>query len=88
MTETQMLTLAASLVAAMFGLLCAIIGWTGSRALNAIEDIKTKLGAMAQEIHDKIANTKDEIHDRVTKLGERVARLEAGCAAHHSRDKD
>ena len=78
MNETQMLTLAAALVATMFGLLCAIIGWVGSRALTAIDDIRKQLGSMAKEIHEKIVATKDELHDRVTKLGERVTRLEAG----------
>jgi biopolymer transport protein ExbB/TolQ len=77
MNETQMLTLAAALVATMFGLLCAIIGWVGSRALNAIDEIRQQLGRMAQEIHEKIVATKDELHDRVTTMGERIAKLEA-----------
>ena len=88
MNETQMLTLAAALVATMFGLLCAIIGWVGSRALTAIDDIRQQLGRMAQEIHEKIVATKDELHNRVTQIAERVARLEAGCHVHHSQDKD
>ena len=36
MSETQLLTVAASLVACMFGLLATTIGWIGSRAINAL----------------------------------------------------
>jgi uncharacterized protein YoxC len=99
MNETQMLTLAAALVATMFGLLCTVIGWVGSRALNAIDDIRgqlariaadmhQKLTEVASELHERLNGTKDELQDRVTKLGERVTRLEAGCHVHHSQDKD
>lgn len=99
MTETQLLTIAAALVATMFGLLCTIIGWTGSRALKSIDDIRKQLGDMASdmhekltevatELHNKINGTKDELRDRVAEIDTRVTRLEAGCQAKHSRDKD
>jgi len=53
-TETQMLTMAAALVATMFGLLCSIIGWIGSRAINAIDQMKEKLNEVASELHQRI----------------------------------
>lgn len=54
MTETQMLTLAAALVAAMFGLLTTVIGWMGNRAVNSIDQMKEKLNEVAGELHTRI----------------------------------
>ena len=54
MTETQLLTIAASLVACMFGLLATVIGWTGSRAINALDSMKEKLNEVASELHQRI----------------------------------
>lgn len=54
MTENEMLTIAAALVATMFGLLAAIIGWIGSRAINSIDAMKDKLNEVAGELHTRI----------------------------------
>lgn len=54
MTENEMLTIAAALVATMFGLLAAIIGWIGSRAINSIDAMKDKLNEVACELHTRI----------------------------------
>jgi ABC-type multidrug transport system fused ATPase/permease subunit len=54
MTETQLLTIAASLVACMFGLLATVIGWMGSRAINALDAMKEKLNEVASELHERI----------------------------------
>ena len=54
MSETQLLTVAASLVACMFGLLATTIGWMGSRAINALDSMKEKLNEVASELHQRI----------------------------------
>lgn len=54
MTETQMLTMAAALVATMFGLLAAVIGWIGQRAISSIDQMKDKLNEVAGELHSRI----------------------------------
>lgn len=54
MSETQLLTVAASLVACMFGLLATVIGWMGSRAINALDAMKEKLNEVASELHERI----------------------------------
>lgn len=54
MTETQMLIMAASLVATMFGLLATVIGWIGNRAINSIDQMKNKLSEVAGELHSRI----------------------------------
>jgi len=54
MSETQMLTMAAALVATMFGLLAAVIGWIGQRAIASIDQMKDKLNEVAGELHGRI----------------------------------
>lgn len=54
MSETQLLTIAASLVACMFGLLATVIGWMGSRAINTLDSMKEKLNEVASELHQRI----------------------------------
>jgi len=53
-TETQMLTMAAALVATMFGLLCAVMAWIGQRAIASIDQMKDKLNEVAGELHNRI----------------------------------
>lgn len=62
MTETQMLTMAATLVAAMFGILSAVLGWVGSRAIATLDAMRNKLDEVASELHQRI----NSIDRRVT----------------------
>ncbi|OGT54234.1 MAG: hypothetical protein A3E01_00155 [Gammaproteobacteria bacterium RIFCSPHIGHO2_12_FULL_63_22] len=55
MNETMLLALAASLVAAMFGLLCAILGWLGNRIYNKVDEMSNSLTSMASELHTRIS---------------------------------
>lgn len=54
MTETTMLILASSLVATLFGLLVAIIGWLGNKFYTKLDEISKNLIAMAGELHERI----------------------------------
>lgn len=54
MTETQLLTLAASLVATLFGLLVAILGWLGNKFYSKLDEISGNLVKMAGELHERI----------------------------------
>lgn len=73
MNETAMLTIAASLVAAMFGLLCAILGWLGSRIYNKVDEMAANLTKMA-----------GELHDRINGIDRRVTVVETKCETNHS----
>lgn len=53
MTETQMLTIAASLVAVMFGLLATILGWFGSKLYSKVEEMGNTMHAIADSLHEK-----------------------------------
>ncbi|MDE2440168.1 MAG: hypothetical protein KGP14_04015 [Betaproteobacteria bacterium] len=72
MTDTLLLTLAASLVATLFGLLIAILGWLGNK-------IYTKLDEMSGTMH-KIAG---DLHDRINGLDRRVTVVETKCNVNH-----
>lgn len=54
MTESILLTIAASLVATMFGVLIAIVGWLGNKFYNKLDEISKNLVQMAGELHDRI----------------------------------
>lgn len=71
MTETQMLTMAAALVATMFGLLAAIIGWMGNRAVNSIDQMRDKLNEVAGELHNRINGIDGRLIKVETRLGEK-----------------
>lgn len=71
MTETEMLTIAAALVAAMFGLLTTVIGWMGSRAVNSIDQMREKLNEVAGELHTRINGIDSRLVKVETKLEDR-----------------
>lgn len=54
MSEAQLLTLAATLVATMFGLLVAILGWLGNKFYSKLDEISANLVKMAGELHTRI----------------------------------
>lgn len=43
MSEISLLAIACSLVAAMFGLLCCLLGWVGSQAISEIKLLNSAL---------------------------------------------
>ena len=68
MTDAQLLTLSAQLVAALFGLLILILGWMGNK-------LSTKLDSMTIIF--------DEIKREIQKIDNRVTRLEERCRFEH-----
>ena len=72
MNDTQLLTIACSLVATLFGILVAIIAWGGSRVIAKLEDVANKLNAIAVELHEKINN-----------LAVRISVIETKCEEHY-----
>lgn len=72
MSETVLLTIAASLVATLFGLLVAVLSWLGNK-------IYTKLEEMASTMH-AIAG---DLHERINGLDRRVTVVETRCNSNH-----
>lgn len=54
MNETLLLTIAASLVATLFGILVAMVGWLGNKFYSKLDEISRNLVAMAGELHERI----------------------------------
>ena len=72
MNDAQLLTIACSLVATLFGILVAIIGWGGSRVISKLEDVANKLNTMAVELHG-----------RINDIDVRVSVIETKCETHN-----
>ena len=53
MTETQLLTIAASLVAVMFGLLTSVLAWVGGRLYAKVEEMNKTMHDIAAGLHEK-----------------------------------
>lgn len=54
MSDTVLLTVAASLVATLFGVLVALLGWLGSKVYEKLSEISNNLVDMAGELHERI----------------------------------
>ena len=54
MSDTVLLTVAASLVATLFGVLVALLGWLGSKVYEKLSEISKNLVDMAGELHERI----------------------------------
>lgn len=72
MSETQLLTIAGMIVAALFGVLAAIVGWIGSRVIEKLDAVVAMLHQVA-----------DELHARINKLDHRITVVETRCGAQH-----
>lgn len=72
-TEAYLLTIAGGLVAVLFGLLCALIGWLGSKALGKLDEVVLML--------DKVSS---ELHNRITGIDKRLVRVETRCQFQHT----
>lgn len=68
MSDTVLLTIAASIVATLFGLLVTIIGWLGNKFYSKLDEISRNLVTMAGELHERI----NGLDRRVTVVETRV----------------
>ena len=66
MSDTQLLTLSAQLVAALFGILIILLGWLGSKLYSKLESMSDAFNEIKREIQ--------KIDNRVTRLEERCRR--------------
>lgn len=73
MSETALLSIALAVLAAMFGILMAILGWLGNKIYNKIEEMTKSLNTMA-----------GELHSRINGIDRRVTVVETKCATNHT----
>ena len=76
-----MLTIAASLVATMFGLLISILGWMGNKVYSKMEEMGATLHKIAGDLHQKI----ESLDRRVTVVEVKQERRIQACEAHETR---
>lgn len=50
----SLLTVAGALVAAIFGILLAVLGWMGNKLYGKLVEITTSLSTLAGDLHTKI----------------------------------
>jgi hypothetical protein len=62
MSETQLIAIAGAVLAAMFGLLTAILGWIGSKMYAKMEEISRTMHDIAGDLHERI----NDLDRRVT----------------------
>lgn len=63
MSDTQLLTLSAQLVATLFGILIMLLGWLGNKLYSKLESMSDAFNEIKREIQ--------KIDNRVTRLEER-----------------
>lgn len=62
MPDTLLLTVAASLVATLFGLLVALLAWLGNKIYNKLEEMARTMQTIASDLHERI----NDLDKRVT----------------------
>lgn len=72
MSESQLLTMAGMMVAAMFGILTALLGWAGNRIYQKLDEMAVTMHAIASELHN-----------RINGLDRRVTVVETKCGVNH-----
>lgn len=68
MNETQLLTMAASLVATLFGVLVMILGWLGNKIYDKLNEMAKTMTAISGELHSRINNLDHRITIVETKV--------------------
>lgn len=72
MNETQLLGISGLMISSLFGLLCALIGWLGSKAISRLDSVVEMLNKVSSELHE-----------RINGLDTRLVRVETKCTYQH-----
>lgn len=65
MEAIQFVGVASSVAAALFTILIGLLSWLGGKAFSQLEELKTSIDGL-----------KDELHERINKIDRRVTRVE------------
>ena len=88
MTPTEMLTIAAALVATMFGLLATVLGFFAARTLNKLDEVVTSITIVKDELHDRISEYQETQAEKWNGIERRLSVVETRCVVFHKPDKD
>jgi cell division protein FtsB len=65
----SLLTFAATIVATLFGVLIAVLGWMGNKLYEKVSEMARSMLAIERDLHGQIAN----LDRRVTRLEDHVS---------------
>ena len=54
MSDNTVISIALSLVGALFGLLTLIVGWLGNKIFNKLDEVSTGINRVSAELHTRI----------------------------------
>ena len=54
MTQIDLIAVAGWAIAALFGLLCAVLGWLGNKIFIKLETMSADINGIASELHEKV----------------------------------
>lgn len=73
MNDTVLVSVALGIIAGLFGVLMAVLGWLGNRIYGKLDEVAQNMLKM----YERVGEVKDELHDRITGIDKRVSRIEA-----------
>ena len=72
MTEIDLLSISAVLVATLFGLLTSLLGWGGSKVIARLDAVVEKLESVAGQLHHRINGIDRRVTVIETRCGEQL----------------
>lgn len=72
MSDTLLVSVALGIIAGLFGMIMAVLGWLGNRIYSKLDEVAKSITAM----YERVGEVKDELHDRITGIDKRVTRIE------------
>ena len=72
MTDTQLLTIAATLVATLFGMLVTLLGWLGNKIYSKLDELSRTMHSIEGDLRGKIGD-----------LDRRMTVVETRCNSRH-----
>ena len=85
MTTSELLTISATLVATLFGLLCALLAWIGSKLHSKLDEVVIALQSVRTELHQRISETDRRHLDKNVDLDRRITIIEQRCNHEHGK---
>lgn len=88
MNDVQLLTISASLVATLFGVLIGVLSWIGNKVYSKLEQLAESVQTIKDDLHGRITSLSELVNARINQLDVRMVKLETRFNDAHSVDKD
>lgn len=84
MSETLLQSIGGWLIVALLTVIATILYWIADKGYKKLCDIADRLGAVKDELHDRITEVHNELSYDIRDVDVRVARIEAKCEVTHT----